>query len=260
MEYTLIGLLVGVVIGMTGVGGTTITTPLLLLIGVQPLIAVGTNLTFAFISKCAALALYWRKQNINWRIVLLLCTGSVPLSIFMTSFLMHADEAVTNDLIEISVGSIVAITAVFLFVRSFVRFKKPPQTDENIVIRVRFTPFRIFMSIFFGALIGILVTLTSIGAGVITLIIILWLYPKLNITTIVGTDLVHALIITLIAGIGHLFLNHMDASLLGWLLVGSLPGVGIGYFIATRVSERIIRRLIALLLFGIGASMLVNNF
>ena len=257
MEFALIGLLVGIVIGMTGVGGTTITTPLLLMIGVQPIIAVGTNLVFSFISKSTALALYWRKQNINWTIVSLLCLGSVPLSLVMTFFLGQLDEAITNDLIEITVGSMVASTAIFLFLRSLIRKKN--HQEPNKLTKIEFTRFRTIMTIAFGALIGVIVTLTSIGAGVITLIALLWLYPRLNITTIIGTDLVHALIVTLIAGTGHLLLDHMDVTILGWLLLGSLPGVGIGYLLASRVSERMIRRFIALLLFGIGASMLVNS-
>jgi uncharacterized membrane protein YfcA len=256
MEFALIGLLVGIVIGMTGVGGTTITTPLLLIIGVQPVIAVGTNLMFSFISKFAALLLYWKKKRINWSIVLLLCVGSIPLSLAMSVFIGEIDAELTNQLVKISVGAVVAATAVFTLIRSIIQNGK--NAKPNPLIKIEFTAYHVVMTIAFGVLIGILVTLTSIGAGVITLIAILWLYPRLNITTIVGTDLVHALIVTLIAGTGHFLLNHIEYTILGLLLLGSLPGVAIGFFLASKVSERLIRRLMALLLLCIGASMLLN--
>ena len=257
MIYPFLGLIVGIAVGITGVGGTTLMTPLLLLTNIAPIAAVGTGLVFSFITKLVATGLYGKRKRIHWQLVGLLCLGSIPSSIITTLFLKGFDDAIGDNTIRLIIGITIIATAIILLInKKFITTNH--DTHHKLDRALKFHEY--VLTVICGVLVGILVTLTSLGAGVAVIIFLFFLYPRLKATTIVGTDLVHAVLLTAIASIGHMFLSHMDYKLIAWLLLGSLPGVYIGYLIGKIVSERTMRLVIALALLLMGIALLLHGF
>ncbi len=256
--YTLPGFIVGVLIGLTGVGGGSLMTPILVLFfGIHPSAAVGTDLLFAAITKIAGTAIHGMNKTINWRIVFNLAAGSIPaaiITIWLLSGVERNSESVSTQLNAI-LGSVLTVTAVLLFMRPRLLAAAARYRGSHPELSLRTLA---IMTFTLGAIIGALVSLTSVGAGAIGVTVLLLLYPQLMVRDMIGTDIVHAVPLTLIAGIGYWMIGETQMGMLGSLLVGSLPGVVLGSYLAPRIPERVIRPILATTLGAVGLKMLMS--
>jgi len=243
--YVISGLVVGALVGMTGVGGGSLMTPLLILLfGIHPLTAVGTDLLYASATKTCGTLVHGFNQTIDWRIVGRLALGSVPLTaltIFVLSRLDMSNPAAQAAITK-TLGIALFFTALSLVFRKTVARFYADRVGELAPNRVR------NLTIAMGAILGVLVPISSVGAGAIGVVALLLLYPDMPISRIVGSDIAHAVPLTLIAGLGHWWLGTIDFPLLGSLLVGSIPGIAIGSTLATRVPEPGLRYTLAAVL------------
>jgi len=250
--YTTSGLAVGLLVGMTGVGGGALMTPLLVLgFNVPPLVAVGTDLLFAAVTKTVGTITHGWQGSVQWRLVALLATGSLPATLltlqYLTQLQSHAEAL--NTLINTTLAVALFITAALLLFRDkLTRFIRLHPGKQN-------TALCFFLTILAGAGLGVLVTISSIGAGAIGIVVLSLLYPRLETVKIVGTDIAHAVPLTLIAGMGHLQLGSVDTHLLVWLLLGSIPGVYFGSRLSQFVPEKTLRVVLASILFGVSFSL-----
>lgn len=256
---TLAGLLVGCVVGMTGVGGGALMTPILLLMfGVAPQTAVGTDLLFACITKVCGTAVHQRNGSVDWQIVRRLGLGSLPAAVLTLVWLQTAGvgRMTTGFLID-AVGVALVITALgMLFKEQLHAIGRRFRVGDPR----HFKAIQPAATVAAGALLGVLVTLTSIGAGAVGSVLLLYLYPlRLTPHKLVGTDLAHAIPLALVAGFGHLMLGHVDFVLLGNLLIGSIPGVLLGSMISTRAPTRVVQVAIAAALGAVAAKMLLGT-
>lgn len=238
--YSASGLAVGFLVGLTGVGGGSLMTPLLvLLFGIHPATAVGTDLLYAAATKTAGTLVHGIKGSVDWRITGRLAAGSVPAAAITLYFLHEHGIASpgTARLIQLILGTALLITAVSLIFRpQLARFayKKGHGRPEHPVRTAAWT-------VATGAILGMLVSITSVGAGAIGVTVLLLLYPRLATVRIVGSDVAHAVPLTLIAGAGHWMLGSVDWSLLASLLVGSIPGIAIGSMLSSKAPEALLR-------------------
>ncbi len=252
--FIVAGALVGLLVGMTGVGGGSLMTPLLTLIfGVSPAAAVGTDLDFAAITKGFGTVAHRFHQNIHWNIVALLCLGSIPTAALSVIALKYfgpiSDDA--NHLMRICIGISVVLTAVSLLLRNKILSwsKKNPQSLlEGMSLKVS--------TVIVGAVIGVLVTISSIGAGAIGATLILLLYPKLTAAEVAGTDIAYAVPLTTLSALGHWWLGNVDFDLLLGLLIGSIPAIWLGAKLSSTLPERVIRATLATTLFLVGIKLL----
>lgn len=246
--HILAGFIVGLLVGLTGVGGGSLMTPILLMFFHQPAaVAVGTDLLYASITKSAGIFAHGKLGNIHWRIVGLLALGSVPASICTTLLLANMDISSDGAVATIKfwLGIALMLTALSVIFRS----QLASISKNGHWVKPSLAP---KLTIILGIILGFLVTLTSVGAGALGVTALLILYPKLPITKIVGTDVAHAVPLTLVAGLGHVSLGTVDYSLLGTLLIGSIPGIWIGSHLSAKVAEHWIRLLLALILVYVG--------
>ena len=254
--YSLAGFTVGFIVGMTGVGGGSLMTPILVLgFGFSPVVAVGTDLLYAAITKSGGILFHHQHKNIDWTVVKRLCMGSIPaclISIYILRELQNRGIEY-NHIITTSLSIALILTSLVLLFRK--QIQKTSEQERFASIRALHAQIQKPATILCGALIGALVTLSSVGAGAFGAAILVFLYPKLKTIQIVGTDLAHAVPITLIAGLGHLHLGTVNLLLLAGLLVGSIPGIYLGSRVATLLPDRIIRPLLASMLFLIGVKM-----
>ena len=256
--YTLSGFLVGLIVGITGVGGGSLMTPLLVLFfGVSPATAVGTDLLYASITKALGGWVHGRNGTVDWKIVGLLSLGSLPaatLTVVLLKFLA-LDEQTLKGLVTSVLSVALLLTAAALLLKDWIR--KIALRDDGTVYELhhRHLP---AATIATGALVGSLVTVSSIGAGVLGTVALLFLYPRLSTVKVVGTDIAHAVPLTALAGMGHLALGTVDLVLLGSLLLGSLPGIYIGSHLSAKVPEKVLRPLLATMLLIIGARMALH--
>jgi uncharacterized protein len=260
--YIFSGFAVGLLVGVTGVGGGSLMTPLLVfLFGFKPAIAVGTDLLFAAITKTAGVWVHHGKHgSVDWKVVGLLAIGSLPaalITIFVIKHLMSIGQE-TSGLITYSLGIALILTAAALLIRSYVTRNIERPVENGVVSTGRFTTMQIPATIFTGVVLGALVTLSSVGAGALGTIAILFLYPKMTTLKVVGTDLAHAIPLTAVAGMGHLSLGHVDFVLLGSLLVGSVPGIWIGSHVSAKIPEKVLRPILASILMVIGLKFVLN--
>jgi uncharacterized membrane protein YfcA len=234
------GFAVGVIVGITGVGGGSLMTPLLIgVFKLHPALAIGTDLWFAALTKSGGAVAHARHGHVDWRITRLLLTGSLPASL-ATIALMHATGLTKSwaAALTFSLGIALLLTAVV------VAFKG---TWQALGLRLeRWLPEarKPALTVASGVALGVLVTLSSIGAGALGATLILLLYPRLAAHRLVGTDIAHAVPLTLVAGIGHATLGHVDWSLLAALLIGSLPGIWLGAQLTRRMPENLMRALL----------------
>ncbi len=252
-SYTVAGFVVGFVVGLTGVGGGSLMTPILVLgFGIKPVIAVGTDLLYAAITKCGGILVHHRNRTILWRIVGLLALGSLPASGITIMLLdhFHSQGIDYSGLITSTLGIALILTSlVLLFKQRLLDFSRQERFQAVRAIHRRLkSPITVLV----GALIGVLVTLSSVGAGALGAAALFFIYPRLPAITIVGTDLAHAVPLTAVAGIGHTHLGTVDLALLGSLLVGSLPGIYLGSNLGVRLPEQIVRPILASMLLMIG--------
>ncbi|HAF45571.1 MAG TPA: hypothetical protein DCK83_11720 [Gallionellaceae bacterium] len=256
--YTLSGFLVGLIVGITGVGGGSLMTPLLVLFfGVSPATAVGTDLLYASITKSLGGWVHSRNGSVEWKIVGLLSLGSLPaalLTIALFKFLA-LDEKTLKGLVTGVLSVALLLTATALLLKDWI--KKIAQREDGTVYELHHRHLAP-ATIVTGAIVGVLVTISSIGAGVLGTVALLFLYPRLTAVKVVGTDIAHAVPLTAIAGLGHLALGTVDLLLLGSLLLGSLPGIYIGSHLSAKVPEKVLRPILAVMLLIIGTRLVLH--
>ena len=253
LAQTLSGFAVGAIVGLTGVGGGSLMTPLLvLLFGIHPATAVGTDLLYAAITKSGGTFVHARKGSVDWSIVKLLAMGSMPAAVLTLLTAHHfAPDGLgsASKVITISLGVALLLTAIALVFRSRIQAWAQRHDPDSV-----HHPWK---TVAVGALLGILVTISSVGAGALGVTALFFLYPRLPAIRIVGSDLAHAVPLTLVAGLGHWWLGSVNWSLLGSLLLGSLPGIYLGSHLAVRISDRVLRPILAGMLVLIGAKLIV---
>ncbi len=249
IAFILAGFAVGIIVGLTGVGGGSLMTPILIFgFGIKPYLAVGTDLLFAAVTKAGGSISLARRRLVDWRIVAQLAAGSVPAAL-LTLWLLHrhgaADPAVQRLMTSV-LGVALLLTAAATLYKALAGKAAPPPVASRDPSATRARHWA--LPVAFGALIGALVTLTSVGAGAIGVVVLMLLYPRLPLPRIVGADIAHAVPLTLVAGLGHASLGSVDWPLLGLLLTGSLPGIWLGSRLMTKTPERLTRGLLAALL------------
>lgn len=263
MDYAYIvsGLSVGLLVGLTGVGGGSLMTPLLVfLFGFAPTTAVGTDLLFAAITKSGGVAVHHRNHgSVEWKIVGLMCLGSLPAAVAVIFGLEYFDipKKTIAAVMSNALGVALILTALALFFRN--RLRKPVgPTDEHDP--GRFHHLQAPTTIMVGLVLGVLVTLSSVGAGALGTVALFFLYPRLPTLRVVGTDLAHAIPLTAVAGLGHLHMGNVDFALLGSLLIGSLPGIWVGSHLSAKIPEYFLRPLLASVLMLIGVKFVWPMF
>lgn len=243
--FVLSGFMVGVLVGMTGVGGGSLMTPLLILLfGVHPATAVGTDLIYAAATKTGGSLVHGWARSIDWTVVRRLATGSIPATALTILLLSRFDlnSPAARSLITLVLGAALFATAlVLVFGEWLVRAYRerveqlPPERTATGTVAV-------------GAALGVLVSISSVGAGAMGVIALLLLYPRLPMAKIVGSDIAHAVPLTLVAGLGHWAIGSIDWRIIGSLLVGSLPGIFLGSMLAVRIPERALKLVLAMTL------------
>jgi hypothetical protein len=247
--FVALGLLVGTLVGMTGVGAGSLVTPALTLSGVPAAVAVGTDLAYAAASKSVGALTHRLQHSLNLRLAGLLALGSVPAAGLTLAFL--ATAGVKSTLINAALAVALVLTALVLLVG-----RKPFQ---GLAARYErgIAPLRLPLTIAAGALLGVLVTLSSVGAGALGAVLLVALHPGIPALEVAGTDIAHAVPLTLVAGLGHLWLGHVDFGLAANLLAGSVPGIVAGSLLAGRLPDALVRRLLALVLLYAGVRLAV---
>ncbi|MCK9200156.1 MAG: sulfite exporter TauE/SafE family protein [Gallionella sp.] len=253
--YTVSGFLVGLIVGVTGVGGGSLMTPLLVLFfGVSPATAVGTDLLYASITKSLGGWVHGRNGSVDWKVVGLLSMGSFPAALITIALLKYLalDEKTLRGLVTSVLSVALLATATVLLLKD--QIKKLARRRDGSVYELhhRYLP---GATIATGVIVGALVTISSIGAGVLGTVALLFLYPRMSPVKVVGTDIVHAVPLTAVAGMGHMALGTVDFVLLGSLLLGSLPGIYIGSHLSAKVPEKVLRPILATMLLIIGLKM-----
>ncbi len=250
--YTVSGFIVGFVVGITGVGGGSLMTPLLVLgFGIPPVTAVGTDLLYAALTKLGGSWAHSRNGAVDWKVVRLLAAGSVPAAL-LSVWLLHQiqlDERSLRTLISGVLSAALVLTALALLVKPFMRKRLAGADGAGYSPPAALLP---GATVCAGAVLGVLVALSSVGAGALGVVLLQVLYPRTPAARIVGTDIAHAVPLTLIAGLGHVAIGSVDFGLLGSLLLGSLPGIWLGSHVGTRIPERILRPLLAAMLLLVG--------
>ena len=250
--FSLSGFVVGALVGMTGVGGGSLMTPLLILLfGVHPATAVGTDLLYAAATKTGGSLVHGFARSIDWLVVRRLATGSVPATIATLAFLsrLNLDGAGARGFITFVLSFALFLTAFLLvFGGPLVAFYRA----RVAALDVRHTA---TSTVLVGVALGVLVSISSVGAGAIGVVALVVLYPQLPMSRIVGSDIAHAVPLTLIAGSGHWLIGSVDWQIIGSLLAGSLPGIFIGSYFAVRIPERALKLVLASVLFVVAGRM-----
>jgi uncharacterized membrane protein YfcA len=248
--YIVAGATVGFLVGLTGVGGGSLMTPLLLLFGFPPHIAVGTDLMYAAITKAGGVFVHARNHTIKWKVVGLIASGSLPASLatlwILAEFFTEPEKY--SHLLTTSLGLMLMLTSFVLLFKNKLVVKRNTTTDEQSWLVTH----KSIITLLMGIVLGVLVTLSSVGAGAIGTAVLMILYPTLVASRIVGTDLAHAVPLTFIAGLGHMQLGNIDYYLLGSLLIGSLPAIHLGAKLGKYMPPNVLRHVLASMLMVIG--------
>ena len=251
------GFVVGFLVGLTGVGAGSLTTPFLItVIGVNPVVAVGTDLLFACITKASSAWHHHRLNNVDYRILAWLAAGSLPAAgvVFLWLSLSGIDPSTLAFFIRRVLALALLISALAIATRPFlVEQLATPHGNGTATLEARPT-----LTVALGVVIGATVALTSVGAGAIGVVVLAALYPSLAMRRLVGTDIVHAIPLTLVAGLGHLSLGHVNAALLVTLLVGSIPGIAIGSRLTGRLPDWVLRLTLAAVLVLAAVTLLLK--
>jgi len=254
--YSLSGFAVGALVGMTGVGGGSLMTPLLILLfGVHPATAVGTDLLYAAATKTGGSLVHGYARSIDWRVVRRLATGSVPATLVTLAILSHfnlSGDAARNLITLVLSVALLATAFVLVFGEAIVaayRARVAELDSQSTAVN----------TVLVGLVLGVLVSISSVGAGAIGVIALIMLYPQLPMARIVGSDIAHAVPLTLIAGTGHWMMGSVDWHIMGSLLVGSLPGIFVGSYFAVRVPERALRLVLATTLFVVASRIVYDQ-
>jgi uncharacterized protein len=250
--YSLSGFCVGMLVGLTGVGGGSLMTPVLvLLFGIHPATAVGTDLLYASMTKTLGTAVHGFNHTVSWRLTLLLASGSVPATAatLLALYELGLTGEAASGLITTVLGGALILTAISLaFRKKLIEFATARMGELE--------PGRVAaLTVATGAVLGVLVSLSSVGAGAIGMTALIFLYPRMPIARLVGSDIAHAVPLTLVAGVGHLFLGSINWMLLESLLIGSLPGIFIGSLFTARIPDSVLRYVLAATLAIVGGRL-----
>ncbi len=250
LQYILAGAGVGLLVGLTGVGGGSLMTPLLLMFGVPAHTAIGTDLLYAALTKSSGAIGHHIKRHVNWKITATLAAGSLPASLItifiLQNFFQQPDDY--RKLLTSSLGIMLVITAAVLLLKNHLSPKYTTESRAGLALQKHATPWTFVM----GIVLGVFVTLSSVGAGAFGAAILLILYPRLSAIKIIGTDVAHAVPLTLIAGLGHFYLGNVDFKLLTALLIGSVPAIHLGIHFAHRLPDKIMQPILATVLLLLG--------
>ena len=265
VEFILAGMLVGFCVGITGVGGGSLMTPILIsLFRIEPHIAIGTDLLYAAISKFCGSLVHAKKLNIVWPIVIWLAIGSIPASLATTWVLEHYLSQSSNYKVILTtvLGFMLMLTGVSIVFRAqlealFQRIRPRENIQSDAEKVADFQKKRALIAIM-GVVLGVFVTLSSVGAGAFGIMALVLMFPHLPMIRIIGSDVVHAVLLTLVAGLGHMNAGNVDFELLMWLLVGSIPAIVVGTLISSRMPEKIIRKILGITLFVLGLNFMIN--
>ena len=252
--YSASGFAVGLLVGFTGVGGGSLMTPLLvLLFGFHPATAVGTDLLYAGLTKSGGTVIHGLNRTVDWRIVRRLASGSLPgtAATLLALSWFGTGTARTGATIGVALGFALILTAVTLLARTWL-LARLARLSERLTDRQTAT-----WTVLLGLFLGVMVSLTSVGAGAVGVTVLLVLYPRMPTVRIVGSDIAHAVPLTLLAGAGHWYVGTVDWALLGSLLIGSLPGIAIGSHFAVRVPEPVLRPMLAVTLLVVGLRLVL---
>ncbi|MCU4449748.1 sulfite exporter TauE/SafE family protein [Acinetobacter lwoffii] len=268
IEFILAGVLVGFCVGVTGVGGGSLMTPILIsLFRIEPHIAIGTDLLYAAISKFCGSFVHAKKMNIVWPIVIWLAVGSIPAS-FATHWVLEnylSQSTHYKAVLTMVLGFMLTITGLSILFRSqienlFNKYRKqelPDMTQDLEKVKLQAKEKRVAI-IIMGIILGIFVTLSSVGAGAFGIMALVVMFPNLPMIRIIGSDVVHAVLLTLVAGLGHMSSGNVDFMLLMWLLVGSIPAIIVGTLLSSRMPEKLIRKVLGITLFALGVNFMIN--
>ena len=256
--FILSGFAVGLIVGLTGVGGGSLMTPLLIFgFGIKPYMAIGTDLLFAAFTKMGGTVSLARRRLVPWRLVAALSMGSIPAAL-ATLYVLHwmgPANPLVQKTMTLTLGVALLMTALATMYKA-IKGKQVPRQIAPDQLASATRPRHWSLPLFFGALIGTLVTLTSVGAGAIGVTALMLLYPLLPLPRIVAADIAYAVPLTLVAGLGHASLGSVDWPLLGLLLTGSLPGIWLGSQLVHKTPDRVIRSLLSLLLAYAGVKLI----
>jgi len=255
--YAIAGFAVGMLVGMTGVGGGSLMTPvLILLFGIHPATAVGTDLLYAAVTKTAGSVVHGFNRTVDWRVVRRLATGSVPMTVLTIVALSYVDinGAAARELIAGVLTVALFVTALTLIFRDKIIGRYAARISSLAPKRIA------AITVGVGAVLGVLVSISSVGAGAIGVTAVILLYPKLPTARIVGSDIAHAVPLTLVAGIGHWFLGSINLDVLASLLLGSVPGILVGSYAAARIPEFALRIVLAAALLVVATKLSLGFF
>jgi uncharacterized membrane protein YfcA len=240
---------------MTGVGGGSLMTPILvLLFGFHPATAVGTDLLYASVTKTVGTAVHGSRKTVDWRIVGALASGSIPAAIATLLVMGHLGPMGphASDILNLLLGAALLLTGISVFFRPLILEWASTRFNTDGETRIS------HWTVVLGAVLGILVSVTSVGAGALGTTALLMLYPRLPVARIAGSDIAHAVPLTLIAGIGHWLMGSVNFILMGSLLVGSIPGIIVGSMFATRTSDTVLRPVLAITLLIVAVRLLMG--
>ena len=252
--FVVLGLVVGTLVGMTGVGAGSLVTPALVMSGVAPAIAVGTDLAYAAVSKSCGALVHGAQRTLDLRVAGLLAAGSVPAATLTIGVLAATGGHANGGLITMALAIALTLTALALLAG------RARVAAVALRYEGRIAPVRAALTVVAGAVLGVLVTVSSVGAGALGAVLLVALHPSMPAAHIAGVDIAHAVPLTLIAGLGHWWLGNVDFSLTINLLAGSVPGIVVGSLLAGRLSDVLVRRLLAIVLLYAGARLAFASF
>lgn len=244
------GLVVGMLVGMTGVGGGSLMTPFLLFHGVPPTVAVGSDLAYAAVAKSLGVWLRHKAAAINWRAAGLLMLGSLPASALVITWLRVSGS--NGDQFELLITRVLAVC--LLVTAATLLFAGPLRAARSHAPEL---PARGAATVVAGFVLGTVVTLSSVGSGAIGTALLLLLYPRWPVATVVGTDLAYAVPLTATAALGHLYLGNVDFMLTASLVTGAIPGTFLGTRLGLNLPDAAVRGVLGVLLAALGVRFLL---
>ncbi|MGR9073367.1 MAG: sulfite exporter TauE/SafE family protein [Gammaproteobacteria bacterium] len=253
------GAIVGLIIGLTGVGGGSLMTPILVLgFGFAPTVAVGTDLLYAALTKSSGVFFHHKNRTIDWKIVFLLGLGSIPSSIVTIQCLdkIRSLGFDYNHVVMSTLSIMLILTSFIVILKNRLLLYAHSRHPDNLILSL-VRQFRSQITWLCGIVLGVVVTISSVGAGAIGAAILFLMYPKKKSVEIVGTDLAHAVPLTAVAGVGHFHFGTVDMGLLGGLLLGGIPCIYLGSLIGKKLPDSVLRPLIAMILFILGIKILI---
>jgi len=259
LTLVLAGGLVGYAVGLTGVGGGSLMTPIILLMGYPPPVAIGTDLLYAGLTKAGGMVVHHQKGNVRWRTVLLMAAGSLPVTLLLNFWLLDADIHALpwyESLLTTTLGIMLLLTSLVVLFKNHIQRRIHANGNGTVREEGEADLKRDVLTFLLGVLLGVCVTLSSVGAGAFGAAALFMLLPKLSSVRIVGTDIAHAVPLTLLGGLGYLYNGLVDFMLLGGLLCGSLPGIYLGSHTGSRIPEGLLRGILVAALFALGVKFI----